>query len=439
MRPIRTLVHTLPIFLSISCAPAEYGWRPGEDSRFYDTSYLPPEDEAAFHIKGMSDGAILYGDVVVEAVPLEADAPVFHFAVDGALLRSDDLEPFCLGGESRSPCAPWDARAVGPGDHELTVVMEHEDGDVTRTLSFEVVQTRDPAWWPFAADSPWNTSLGSGALYAPISSPNFDSDGGEGLNVTEWTHPVYRAGASDPVRRVDADNGEHCASTEIPDGAVPDPETDAHLHVISEDHLQVVETWRARRTGSHDILAGACAVNDLKGPGVFDYWNGTRAYGGSAIAGLIREGELTHGIPHALAVAVSRSAMNRNGTDGDPWIWPASCADNSASRDYGTWGNLFMGSLLAIPPDVDLESLDLSPAGLQVGRALQDFGAYITDSADNNIAFYVEPAAADEVDGTLWDDLDVLTRYLQVVTNNTEVTVGGGGTRRRGSAPPFDR
>ncbi|MBI2901623.1 MAG: hypothetical protein HYY17_15680 [Planctomycetes bacterium] len=299
--------------------------------------------------------------------------------------------------------------------------------------------TRDPALWPFSATSPWNTPIGSNAVYEPETSPVFDTAGSSWLNLTDWTHPIYVARPTDPVRIFFGPGGTPWGQFRVPAGAVPDPELDAHMHVISDDHLTVVETWQCVLLPDGNYFAEAFAVNNLKDEGVYDDWHGTRAYGGSAIAGLIRKGEITNGIRHALAVAVDSPAMNRNAPGGNPWVWPASSADTGNETSYGTTGNLYMGSLLAIPPSVNLDALALSPAGREIGRAMQDYGVYVVDSGGPNMIFYAEPTAAAEVPEGIENDLAILISFLQVVTNNTPSTPGGGGTPRRPAAPPFDR
>ncbi len=300
-------------------------------------------------------------------------------------------------------------------------------------------ERRDPAQWPFAASSPWNTPIGSAAQYQDIAVPGWDPAVGVGLNVTEWTHPVFIASESDPLRTFFNEDGTECARARVPDEAAPDPEEDAHLHVVDEAHLHVVETWLCARRQDGNFATGACVVNDLKDQGVYDDWHGTRAYGGSAIAGLIREGEITGGIRHALAASVLNQAMNRNTPSGNPWVWPASAADGGDGASYGTAGNLYMGSLLAIPRTVALEGLGLSPQGLAIGRALQDYGAYVTDSGGPGVVLYAEPRAAPELALDLYNDMETLVAHLKIVDNNTPQTPGGGGVPCRDPAPPFDR
>jgi hypothetical protein len=167
-----------------------------------------------------------------------------------------------------------------------------------------------------------------------------------------------------------------------------------------------------------------------------------RASGGSALGGLIRQGELEHGIAHGLALAVPPLALNRLGAQGNAWVWPAASADDGDGRRYGTAGNLHLGSLLALPPDLALDTL-----GLQAGpetvlaRALQDFGACITDTVRTGgpVAFQGEPAVHDTAGHIHPAALRTLVERLQVVTNHTPRSIGGGGVRRAPPAPAFGR
>ncbi|MEX2114016.1 MAG: carboxypeptidase-like regulatory domain-containing protein, partial [Pirellulales bacterium] len=301
----------------------------------------------------------------------------------------------------------------------------------------QVAVTRDAASWPFSVDSPWNTSLGATALYATITSPGFSLVGPAHVNSSEWSHPIYTAQASDPLVSI-YEQGVLFGLIRVPASAMPDFQADHSLHVIDEAHRTVVEMWLAERLPNGDIACAVAVRNDLSDAGVYDVWHGARAYGGSAIAGLIRREELlAFEIPHALAIAVSPETLNRNAPGGTSWVWPASWSDGGDGSDYGTTGNLHMGSLLAIPPDVMIDALPLSPVGRAIGHALQDYGAYIVDSSDSNLSYYAEPSAAELVPGSFDTVLARLNRFLRVVNNNSPTSVGGGGQRRRDPAPPF--
>jgi len=314
--------------------------------------------------------------------------------------------------------------------------------------------TRDPALWPFAVTSPWNMPIGSNAQYGDISSPKFDPAGGGGINCGWWSHPIFITTAHDPMTTVYLHppafmhmEEKPLITMRVPADARPDPKSDAHLHIIDETHSFVVEMIGAVKDSKGKITATWWGTkNDLRDAGVYDPPHGVRAYGGSAIGGLIRRGELTHGIHHALAGAIDPKAHNRKGPNGKAYVWPASCADGDADTAYGASGNLLMGTLLALPPSVDLGKLGLSGPDMAIARAMQEYGVYIVDSGGCNLQLFAEPKAADEVAqikiesrGQSYCSLRKLVPLLKIVTNNTPQSVGGGGKPCAPLAPPFVR
>ena len=100
-----------------------------------------------------------------------------------------------------------------------------------------------------------------------------------------------------------------------------------------------------------------------------------------------------------------------------------------------------MGSLLAIPPSVDLATIGIASSGpaFEVAKALQNYGAYVTDAAGANLVFYVEPSARGEVPDDFESQLAKAVAFLRVVANNGPRSVGGGGSPRRPLAPPLVR
>lgn len=307
--------------------------------------------------------------------------------------------------------------------------------------------SRDLARWPFDECSPWNHPAGSGAVYQAISSPALWTIAGDArttaaVNSASWSHPVYmeevRTGVADTLSGNDEQGRAVSYPLMIPAGATPAVGTDAHLHLIDLGRQHVYETYQARRVGS-SIVALDLIRNDLRGTGIFDgmaspnreLWHGVRAYGGSAIAGLIRKGELGTRIPHALAVAVQRAAMNKNTPNGMGYVWPASCRDENWKTTYGSTGNVHMGTLLGLPPKEDRQALFLreritDPRVQVIAAALQDYGAYVVDATSDNISFYAEPAET-EAERIDTDQLAKLLPYLRVVANSDPEHPGGGG------------
>jgi hypothetical protein len=219
----------------------------------------------------------------------------------------------------------------------------------------------------------------------------------------------------------------------VPERARPNSDVDGAMHIVDERHERVTETLgaRPRADGGFDtILTGSI---DLRGPGVFPTYQGACAYGGSTIAGVIRTGELRHGIRHALRMSIRPEVLNPMAPDGKGHVWPA----NSHEDNYTGRGNIWLGSLLALPPGLDIARV-AGPAGSpgwQLARALQDYGAYVVDRGHLNL--YSEPAAAEEIAAIPDSVRNALAIHLRVVVNNGPQQVGGGGARRRPPAPPL--
>lgn len=291
---------------------------------------------------------------------------------------------------------------------------------------------RSLAAWPFAVTSPWNTPLGSGAELEPASgacSQSFrDATAQSDINAAQWSHPIYLARKSDPLVRVYL-YGEVKVAIHVPRAAEParphSRDTDGHLHIIDPTGRFVDELYHARRRPDGHLTADAYGRNDLRGSGVGQ--GGVRAYGGSAIAGLIRKGELAAGIRHALALALPRR-VQRTGP-----VWPATSEDDFAQADYR--GSVPMGQLVALPRDLDAGTLSLSREGKALLRVLQDYGAYDVDSA-GDFSLYAEPAAEAEL-GSARADWAKLRPLLRCVTNNRPDAIGGPGPRLAPLASPL--
>jgi hypothetical protein len=290
-------------------------------------------------------------------------------------------------------------------------------------------EVRDPSLWPFASTSPWNMPIGSGARFTTSADPRIATlrAGGARVNANEgYSHPVVQARDSDPTATFqDISISSRSRTAKVPTTATPASGTDGHLHVISPDKRTVTETWVAQRKSSTLLTARRVERNDLHGSGILE--GGTRAYGGSAIAGLVRTHELRGAaIPHAVAIALNPDQLRRG------HVWPANAEDGSNSYS----GTIPMGTLFAIPGSVDVESLGLNREALAVARALQDYGAYVVDQGAPFVV-YVEQGADPAHVANVAKQLRGIKDLLQVVTNNGPSSVGGGGTPRVPMAPPL--
>lgn len=256
------------------------------------------------------------------------------------------------------------------------------------------------------------------------------------INASKFSIPIYSAASTDPSVPIYV-GGTQWSSAKTPATAQPSNDTDHHLSLIDPTHRYSVDLEGADRTlWPMKMTAWTVGEFDLYGDGITPlsgagYTSSGRAYGGSAIAGLMRTGELQAGsIQHALALAIETSLMQRGP------VWPASSEDApSISSTYG--GHVPMGTLVALPPSVDVNALGLTSVGLEIAHALQTYGAYVVDTADA-FTLYADPGADSLVaPARAANDLGKLRPYLRCVSNNGPNSVGGGGTPVAPLAPPL--
>ncbi len=376
-----------------------------------------------------------------------------EFHVDGGRWFTDRAAPYDLRDSPPEEAKPVNTRDLGVGVHSLRIVVTTASDQIESTATFAVATTvppttttvpptttseRDPYRWPFSSTSPWNTAIGSGAQYsssgAAITKNLLDPAVTPWINAARYSHPFLRSTSSDPVVAVNwryavfppYNNGT--TSYKIPADARPAAGVDAHLHILDPDGRTVRETFQMAGSGS-TRTAFKYAEFDLYGSGLGNapgVNSGSRAYGGSAVGGLVRGWELAAGsIQHALALTLTNDQL-RSG-----YVWPATSQDSGGTTDYA--GEVPMGSLVAIPASVNINNLGLSTSGRVMARALQDYGAYVVDRG-SAFTFYAEPSAESAL-SDIRQDMAKLRAALRVVLNNTPGSVGGGGTPRRPAAP----
>ena len=361
-------------------------------------------------------------------------------------------------------------------------------------VSFASSQTlpnvRDWRTWPFSQMSPWNHPIGSNAQYVKIANL---SQYVAGMNYDDrWTSSVVVASASDPVvhllfapawgtqgtwsflnaggkncgNSLDVEQTLIAASSSnleyeanfystiasddslwelpldyheasldfsptflLPAGACPSPDSDGLIAVYQPDGW-IVDAANSVVTSDRKLLTTIASWIDARGDGT-GWWNGRRASMIPSLAGLIRRGEISSGlIPHALALTLPATMLMRKA------VWPAYAFDRNSNYS----GSIAMGSLLAIPAGVDISKLGLSPQGMVIARAAQDYGVYVVDRGGGGISFLAElndPEIRWDTPIPWWADIEIIKDNLQQITNNTVSAPGGGGTLRAPLAPPF--
>lgn len=339
--------------------------------------------------------------------------------------------------------------------------------------------SRNPVLHPFSSDSPWNLPVADSAVYEATGGPLTTrmresqywaevSTWGPTINLRNYSHPVNVANSGSPVATVvDVDHG-FTVQYRNPSNAYIASGDDAHMHTIDLVDGKLHETWATSRTGTNTYNTHRYEVGNVYSKGIGPQ-AGTRAYGGSALAGLIRQWEVDQANPnfvdsglrvggravpriqHALAIALANNALKNHdgqfgydgagyGTNRDGYVWPATETDWNGPSAY--FGTIPMGAYFVLDRAVNVMSLGLSWSGTAMALAAQDYGVYVTDHS-GCVAFYLEisssvPANVDQFGNDAWQHIPTILRNLRAVTNNGANTPNGGAlgsARRRPLAP----
>ena len=330
--------------------------------------------------------------------------------------------------------------------------------------------SRDPWLWPFDAQSIWNLPLGSDAQYSPANL-------GWGKRTSIDREIIFEVAEDDPFTRLYAPGSwsHRAAGTKSPTGNPKDEvyvrfPTDKIVPDAKPGHTPNNTTAILQPDGETIVSVAPLARTQAGGP-VYGWYYGeeniygqgiTGGHGGSnlsTIGGSLREGDLTDDDPirHALKINIwGEKYLHYDASDSTPgYRWPALRADGYAANAYnGSNPQLEMGSLLAISPDVTPESLGISSTpALKLFYALQDYGAYVVDDTAWNVtAFNVQAEeeenfketygyefSTNDKDSQWYQEYYKLVTNLQIVTNNDENAIGGGGEARRAPlAPAFE-
>ena len=310
--------------------------------------------------------------------------------------------------------------------------------------------TRDPVRQPFASNSPWNIALCSGARLEPVRSAALDlARRGAAVLPASHDRALFTARADDPeVEVADRYTGLPLARIRAPGDALRGWTRPATATLLDPAEGVAHELALADR-GEDGLRAMLCREIDLRGTGIPPAQAGHTFGGFPVLAGVIRAGELARGTPHALAASALHTGLSR-GPDGGAHVWPSRHVplENKLLARMGAEGNVRFGTLLALPPSVDLAALGVGTNGpaYELARALQDYGAYVTHSYGpapaDGAGGWVQPALQFFAESEDADALRALSAaaarivpLLQVVANNAPGTPGGGGSPRR---PPAD-
>ena len=305
--------------------------------------------------------------------------------------------------------------------------------------------SRSPYTWPFSWNSIWNLPIASTATYAPSdikSDGSSETSGGDDYDSTNPTFPVVTL---ENARL--ANNSIGPVSVYGDPAMTADGEWNTCSAFLGTDNTSVYQGETTELTaGGNPYFGGsddtAWAPVNIEGTGI------TGCHGGSGLSGLggtltladlTQPGPITHVLKVALDGAVNYSSANGG------FRWPAVNADSgytdSSSDNYygGSNPNVQQGSLLALPTSISPSSFT-NPMVAKIAQAMQDYGTYIVDTTATGgydlstliTNYNASSQLVSDVCGASCNpssfnsQLDTLFQDLDVVTNNTPSTPGGG-------------
>ncbi|MGB8353656.1 MAG: hypothetical protein WCD79_07210, partial [Chthoniobacteraceae bacterium] len=319
-----------------------------------------------------------------------------------------------------SPTSPWNTPIAATATYQPIKDIAKFQGGINYeghwTTGFYKAIIHDRTAHLYLFDSSLWSKLNSGEIKTKDNPPAVE----DSLRKSSYTEPKFAANYYSTIRRSPPGERTWPANIRpiltawsntiyIPADAASSPDTDAHLAVIQPSGL-VLECYDTVVCRNGDIICTMAGFTDPTGDGT-GASNGRCASLLNNYAGLIRKGEITRGkIPHALSCLASRLLLAPR------CIWPAAAFDMNDRYE----GTLPMGSLLAIPPAIDLEKLGLSKNGITIARAAQEYGIYIVDrGGDGGITIKAELNAPDATYPDSWKDATIIIKLLQKVSVDT--------------------
>jgi hypothetical protein len=205
------------------------------------------------------------------------------------------------------------------------------------------------------------------------------------INTTEWSAPVYTVGANAPTSTVVPQNltcprgegvfqpfAQDMSAVPIPAGAQAAKGTDEDMVVWQPSSGHEWELWRAQQEGGRWTACWGGEFQDAyTSEGVLPEPLGVSAAGLSILAGQIHLEELQQGaITHALELTLPDTAASG-------WVWPANRTDGTSDDAY----SIPEGTRFRLNPNLNLSSLHLNPAALEIATAIQRYGMILADTA----------------------------------------------------------
>jgi len=340
---------------------------------------------------------------------------------------------------------------------------------------------RDPLRWPFSQESIWNTPIGSGAKYVPA---DLETPAGGTLSADEIliiltpNEPLMELYENDAGWDKTKDRmkitGGLFGRYPIPSSFEVSPVTwqgltpNSTTAILMPDRKTLFQTqpFAHGKDAPYATSGFTFPDADIIGDGCYGAHGGS---GLSAMGGTLRLDELTPTsgpIRHALKIEfdITRNVYQDDQTKGLRWpdikedgVGHVACG-RSRTKSSPIPKACRMGALFAIPAATNLDDFKFETLpGKMLAKAFQDYGAYYVDGNDFNafaIATEWSPAGrfttafkknwgfdfrSVKTDTPWARDVAKIFATLNIVDNNSPISIGGGGTPRAPLAPPFSK
>jgi hypothetical protein len=300
---------------------------------------------------------------------------------------------------------------------------------------------------PYAATSLWNArpvnpTFGTFVIprssYFPTVASGAYSTGVFLASTTDKPMTIVGPGSTGAhtVGVADPDNGGNRVITlpRWPAGVLPASGTDGHADIVDPVTQTIHSFWQLKQKDGR-WTAALYSWSKLSGNGWGDpahYYQGARAVGIPASAGLIRKHEIKDGLaayPHALAMSLTKNGL-ANGVTSPAYVFPATSADNTAAANTGA---IPQGALIMLPRNFDSSEIT-NPDLKKIVETLKLYGAYVVDyNTGTPFVIYVENDAGFNLMPTGWDgrvasQLDEIRASLRQVTAVQGWIDGNGNT-----------
>lgn len=297
---------------------------------------------------------------------------------------------------------------------------------------------------PFNHLSPFRRPIGTGAQYAGsthamtvawnrLGFNNISTNTGNGFNV-------FRNKPSDPIRTINWYGGGGGANLPItvrapvmrnpyPTGTEHDSPTILFDTVGSSraGAMMILEFSRFRGSES-PWTARDCNIINPYGDGR-DAGASASDIAGSGLGLYTWELDPDAG-PIRKACGITLNAQTSPAQLKAQFVWPAKHIDASCGGGYACDGPIPYGTLVALPPSVNINSLGLTPLGLRLAAMLRDYGWYAVDNGGRNMR--TDQSVPTSVQTDMRNSFVKLWPLLRAVLNNestaTQPTCSGGGT-----------